>query len=241
MTQTGSFEFYDNYSESAQKLQPELYNEIRRILNTEFMTFQNTFQRKPRILEIGSAGLLPYNLDLIDKAILLDLFDKPENLHIDPICEWITGDILSDSLPHSIRKYGQLDYVIMSSLLHHLCNENNEIIHNLERCFFNSRLMLSNTGKIFIFESTCPKNITKAEDILYPIYSKILKKIFNFTYVRLVSSEEIAICLKKAGLIPIKIPFKQPSYIAQMYWSIPTKYYPLKIDAIMACHNTDST
>ncbi len=36
MAKTGSFEFYEDYAESAQKLQPELYEEINKILNDEF-------------------------------------------------------------------------------------------------------------------------------------------------------------------------------------------------------------
>ena len=236
MTKTGSFEFYDNYAESAQKLQPELYEEINKILNDEFIHFLNTFNRKPIILDIGSAGLLPYDLNLTEKCVLFDLFNKPEGLQLDSKCEWITGDILSDKLPSQILKIGKFDFIIMSSLLHHLCNENNEIIKNLETCFYHSGLLLSDTGKICIFESTCPKVLTIIEDFCYPIYSRLLTKILKLTFVRMVTMDEVSLLLKKVGLKTEIIPFKQPRYIAQMYWRVPTKFYPLKINAIFACH-----
>lgn len=238
MTQTGSFEFYNNYSESAQKLQPELYIEIKRILNSEFRLFFNTYNRKPIILDIGSAGLLPYDLRLIEKVVLLDLFKKPDHLQLDSTCEWITGDILSVKLLPIIQYNGTFDFIIMSSLLHHLCNEKNEIKKNLEACFSHSDLLLSNTGKICIFESTCSKFLAKSEDFFYPVYSKILKDILKFTFVRMVSTIEIIAALENVGLRTQIIPFIQPRYIAQMYWRIPTKFYPLQINAIFAYHNS---
>lgn len=237
MTQTGSFEFYKNYAESAQKLQPELYDEINRILNSEFTLFFNTFNRKPIVLDIGSAGLLPYDLSLIEKCVLLDLFNKPDVLLMGSNCEWITGDILSEKLPPLFQDISGYDFIIMSSLLHHLCNEKNDIINNLKICFSHSRLLLSENGKICIFESTCSVNLAKIEDFFYPVYSRILLKILKFTYVRMLSVDEIIMTLNDSGLKTECIPFKQPSYIAQMYWRIPIKFYPLKISAIFSYVN----
>jgi len=48
------------------------------------------------------------------------------------------------------------------------------------------------------------------------------------------SVDEIITALNDAGLQTKDIPFKQPRFIAQMYWRIPTKIYPLKIHAIFA-------
>jgi hypothetical protein len=236
MTQTGNFEFYDNYAESARKLQPELYEEINNILNNEFVLFFNKFNRKPIILDIGSAGLLPYDLNLVEKCVLLDLFNKPDVLLLASNCEWIVGDILSENFPLSLQGNGGYDFIVMSSLLHHLCDKHNNIINNLDICFSNSNKLLSNTGKICIFESTCSNFLTKIEDVFYPLYSRILAIFFKFTFTRIVSQQEILISLKKAGLNIKIMQFKQPKYIAQMFWRIPTKFYPLKIDAIFASH-----
>jgi SAM-dependent methyltransferase len=237
MTKSGSFEFFDNYSNSVQNLQPELYSEIEKILNAEFNSFYETYKRKPVVLDIGSAGILPYNVNLTEKVVLLDLFDKPKYLQLNEHCEWITGDILSVPVVPELLKTGKFDFIVMSSLLHHLCNENNDIMKNLKTSFFHSRLLLSENGKICIFESNCSIRLAKCEDFFYPVYSRILLKILKFTYVRMVSVDEIITTLNDVGLRTECIPFKQPRYIAQMYWRIPTKIYPLKINAIFAYEN----
>jgi hypothetical protein len=237
MIKSGSFEFFDNYPGSVKKLQPELYGEIEKILNTEFNSFFETNQRKPVVLDIGSAGILSYNVNLTEKIVILDLFDKPEYLQLSASSEWITGDILSDNVISELTKNYRFDFIIMSSLLHHLCNENNNLLKNLKVCFFHSQLLLSKNGKICIFESTCSNWIAKSEDFFYPIYSWILLKVLKFTYVRMLSVNEIVTTLKDTGLQTEWIPFKQPRYIAQMYWRIPTKIYPLKITAIFAYKN----
>jgi hypothetical protein len=147
MTKNGSFEFYHNYSDSVQNLQPEFYCEIKKILNKEFNSFTEKYKRKPIVLDIGSAGLLPYNVDLTKKVVILDLFDKPRQLDLDKSCEWITGDILSDSVIPELLKIGKFDFIIMSCLLHHLCDDSNNIQRNLKTNFVNSHLLLSENGK----------------------------------------------------------------------------------------------
>lgn len=234
MTKNGSFEFFDNYSDSVQNLQPELYYEIKKILNAEFKSFHEMHKRKPTILDIGSAGIMPYNVDLTEKVVILDLFNKPRYLQLNKSCEWVTGDILSNSIVPELLKKASFDFIIMSSLLHHLCNQKNNIMKNLQTSFLHSRLLLSASGKICIFESTCSIRLTKIEDFFYPIYSKLLLKVLRFTYVRMVSSDEIITTLKDIGLQTEQIPFLQPRYIAQMYWRVPTDIYPLKINAIFA-------
>jgi hypothetical protein len=234
MTKNGSFEFFDNYSKSVKEIQPELYYEIEKILNGEFSFFNEQNKRKPVILDIGSAGVLPYDVNLTEKIVILDLFDKPEALVFNDSTEWIKGDILSDAFVLEIARSYRFDFIIMSSLLHHLCNENNNILTNLKTCFNHSRQLLSENGKIFIFESTCNNWITKFEDLFYPFYSLLLLKILKFTYVRMLSVDEIINSLHKTGLVTVLIPFKQPRYIAQLYWRIPLKMHPLKITALEA-------
>lgn len=235
MIKSGSFEFFEDYSSSIQKIQPELYQEIRRILNDEFKLFYNKNKRKPIILDIGSAGVLPYDTKLVENVIILDLFDKPKNIILKENCQWIVGDVLSNQVIQISQEIERkFDFIIMSSLLHHLCDENNNILKNLKLSFAHSKLLLSKSGKICIFESVCPKFLSKIEDLIYPIYSKILLKVLKFTYVRMVSVYEIIECLDHVKLKSEIIPFRQPRYIAQMYWKVPTSIYPLKIQAIFA-------
>jgi len=237
MTKSGSFEFFDNYSNSVKQLQPELYLEIEKILNSEFNSFYEINKRKPVVLDIGSAGILPYDVNFTEKIIILDLFNKPKSLKLSESAEWMTGNILSATIVSDLTKKYRFDFIIMSSLLHHLCDENNNIMKNLKICFYHSRSLLTQNGKICIFESTCSNWITKVEDFFYPVYTWILLKILNFTFVRIISVDEIVTTLKEAGFRVEFVPFTQPRHIAQMYWRIPTKIYPLKINAIFAYEN----
>ena len=104
MTKSGSFEFFDNYSSSVKQLQPELYSEIENILNNKFISFYETYNRKPVILDIGSAGIMPYSENLTKKIVILDLFNRPKSLELNESTEWIIGDILSDTLVSEARK-----------------------------------------------------------------------------------------------------------------------------------------
>ena len=237
MTKSGSFEFFDNYSNSVKQLQPELYLEIEKILNSEFNSFYEINKRKPVVLDIGSAGILPYDVNFTEKIIILDLFNKPKSLKLSESAEWLTGNILSTTIVSELTKKYRFDFIIMSSLLHHLCDENNNIMKNLKICFYQSRSLLTQNGKICIFESTCSNWITKFEDFFYPFYTWILLRILNFTFVRIISVDEIVTTLKETKFRVEFVPFTQPRYIAQMYWRIPTKIYPLKINAFFAYEN----
>jgi hypothetical protein len=237
MTKSGNFEFFDNYSNSVKQLQPELYLEIEKILNSEFNSFYEINKRKPVVLDIGSAGILPYDVNFTEKIIILDLFNKPKSLKLSESAEWMTGNILSATIVSELTKKYRFDFIIMSSLLHHLCDENNNIMKNLKICFYHSRSLLTQNGKICIFESTFSNWITKFEDFFYPVYTWILLRILNFTFVRILSVDEIVTTLKETKFRVEFVPFTQPRHIAQMYWRIPTKIYPLKINAIFAYEN----
>jgi hypothetical protein len=130
---------------------------------------------------------------------------------------------------------GGYDFVLMFSLLHHLCGPQNKIHENLAACFQNARKVLDPAhGSLVIVESTCSTGVAALEDILYPVYSVILKRIFGFTYVRMVSNREISAALSQAGLLDRKEEFRQPKYIAQMFWKVPLWLYPLQIHCVSA-------
>ena len=234
MTKSGSFEFFEDYSTSVRNLQPEYYSEIKRILDAEFQVFYEKNGKKPVVLDIGAAGVLPYDITLTEKIIILDLFEKPKNIQLNSCCEWVTGDILSDQIVSTLLKKSKFDFIIMSSLLHHLCDEKNNLMANLIIGFSHCQLLLAKQGKICVFESTCSKKLTKLEDFCYPFYSWILLNLFKFTHVRMVSVEEIISSLSYLGLQTEQISITQPRYIAQMYWRIPAHFLPLRISAIFA-------
>ena len=233
----GSFEFFTNYCEEIGNVQPELYDEIRRVIDIALQSFTSENDRKPVVLDVGAAGLLPYDTDLAERVVILDLFPKPKKISLRNNVEWIVGDILSQKVDEVLLgRMGEegYDIVVMSSLLHHLCDKNNNALKNLETCFRNVKKILAKDGTMYIFESTCSTLVAKLEDFFYPVYNQILTKVMKFTCVRMLSVKELMECLERTGFSASILNFKEPEYIAQMYWKVPIKYYPLKISAISA-------
>lgn len=230
---TKSFEFYDNYKERVTSLQPELYAEIKRILDCQLNEFFLRNNRKPIILDVGSMGVNIYDTSMAGKIVILDIFKKPESLSLESNCEWVVGDILSENVEEHLSGE-KFDMIIMSSLLHHLCNGKNGIHKNVGIAFKNSARLLSEGGSLHIFESTCSDITAKIEDLLYPLYNHILINLFKFSYVRMLSQREIHSSLRKHGFYAQDIYFKQPEHITQMYWKVQIRVYPLRIICIRA-------
>jgi hypothetical protein len=229
---TGSFEFFDDYAAKVYALQPELYREIRRVIDARLRAFEHTFDRKPVVLDVGGAGLIPFDASLVASMEILDLFPKQPHVTLPAHSKWIVGDVLSATSMKALgRRY---DFVLMFSLLHHLCGAENGIRRNLAACFENAASVLQPNGAALIIESTCSAAIATLEDVLYPIYAAVLKRVFHFAYVRMVSKAEIAAALRQAGFVERQEEFRQPKHIAQMFWRVPLWMYPLRISFFSA-------
>jgi SAM-dependent methyltransferase len=223
--------FENNYAERTQA-NNELNVEIKRIINNEIGKYILKMGKKPTLLDLGSAGLYLYDAENIQQITMLDIFPKPETVKLNDITEWIVGDILADDIKTMLPEKNY-DFIIMSSLLHHLCDANNKSTENLRIAFSNCRPLLKKDGEVLIFESTCPLIFGKMQDILYPLYSKILVKFLRFTYVRMTCIQEILISLRGSGFSGNLIQFKQPKYIAMLFVKIPLRFTPMKIHAII--------
>ena len=109
----GSFEFFEDYYSEAQKLAPDFYKEVRKILNRTFTSFYQTYNRKPIILDVGSAGIMSYDIERIEKVVILDLFSQPNGLILSGDPDWVIGDILSDNIADRLKIFGKFDYIII--------------------------------------------------------------------------------------------------------------------------------
>ncbi|SRR6266478_6389639 len=229
---TGSFDFFDDYARKVYDLQPELYGEIRRLVDGKLRTFAQEFGRKPVVLDVGGAGLIPFDVSLVEHMDILDLFPMPSHVRLPDRCHWSVGDVLSAPSMAALR--GGYDFVLMFSLLHHLCGAKNGIRQNIATCFKNARSVLQPKGSLLIVESTCSPGMAALEDLLYPLYSVVLKRVLDFTYVRMLSTAEISDALRRAGFAETQEEFRQPKYIAQMFWRVPLWMYPLRVSFFSA-------
>src|SRR4051812_46016004 len=152
-TSTGSFQFFDDYEQKVYALQPELYQEIRSILENELRLFADRMERLPKVMDVGSAGLIPFDPELTESTTILDLFPKPANVVLKRKVHWNVGDILEPSSSEN----GKWDIVIMSSVLHHLADKRNHAVSNVRRAFENIAARLRPGGVLLIFESVCSR------------------------------------------------------------------------------------
>jgi SAM-dependent methyltransferase len=227
---TGSFEFFGDYEKTVYALQPELYAEIRRVVNGELKAFAQRRGRAAEVLDVGSAGLIPYDAGECRSITILDLFAKPEAVLLKENVSWRVGDILAPD-PEAEGAY---DFVIMSSLLHHLADQHNNAVKNVQTAFRQVARRLRPEGVALVFESFCPGLLAAAQDLLYPLYSRLLVRAFRFTYVRMISFAEGLRAIDAAGLSAREEAFRQPTHIAQMRWRVPSRYYPLKVRCLRA-------
>lgn len=225
------FRFNQNYIRALSELQPETYAEISEILNLALHKFIERYGRKAVVLDIGAAGLLPYDTELIEKVTVLDLFAQPVGMQLGGNVEWRVGNILSANILQ-VLPVNYYDVIIMSSLLHHLCDRNNNILMHIDSCFRNCRRLLRERGTIYIFEGTCPAAIAKLQDIAYPLYSFFLAKILGFAFVRILTLKEILRSLSKAGFTAKIVLFTQPSHMAALFWRVPMVLYPVRMSVI---------
>lgn len=230
----GSFEFYNDYEKTAYALQPELYQEIASVLNAEFGRFSEGTGRLPRVLDVGAAGVIPYDPALTESTTILDLFEKPPDLELKKGVDWRVGNILEVDPAED----GAWDVVVFSSVLHHLADKRNNAFANVCKAAKCAARRLGSGGSVIVVESCCAPTVASLQDVLYPLYSRFLVHAVGFTYVRMLSLEEVTRAFGAAGLATEEVAFTQPEYIAQVRWRIRSKYYPLTVRCLRATKTT---
>ncbi|KAF0144473.1 MAG: hypothetical protein FD156_1777 [Nitrospirae bacterium] len=220
---TGSFGAMNDFATNIKSITPEYYQQVAAIIDRHLNDFVEKSGRMPNVIDIGGAGVLPFDLTIPNKICILDIFQKPDCLTLPDNAEWIVHNILSEDMPNK-EKY---DIVIMSGVLHHLADKNNNIRQNLAMCLENVKKLLATGGCCLIFESICPPYFDKLQDLFYPIYSRILTKALKFPYARLLTLKEIATALNAINFNYRMVDFRQ---IKQHYFAgykVSSKIYPI--------------
>jgi hypothetical protein len=229
MGTAGSFDFFENYVESVTSRQPELYAETARLCNEQFSAFARLHGRKPVVIDVGCAGVLSYDLDLIEHLYIIDLFDPPRGFVCPPRTTWVKGDILDPTLGLPVKG----DVAMFHSVLHHLGTPTTrQIQQNVGLAFAHSMAMLNPEGFAFIIESTCSNFLAAAQDVLRLPVQFALRVLLRFASVRMLSLDEILRVIGGLGLEVQRYPFRKPSHIAVIYFKLPSWAYPVEISCL---------
>lgn len=221
--EAGSFGTIGNFATNTKDITPEYYQEVKRIIDSHLNIFLENTGRKPNLLDIGAAGILSFDFTIPDKILIMDIFQKPDILILPDNVEWMVHNILSEDVPDK-RKY---DIVILSGVLHHLADKDNNIRRNLKMCLKNVKNLLADGGCCLIFESVCPPYFDKIQDLMYPLYSRILTKVLKFPYARLLTLKEITTALNVMNFNYRLFDFKQIKQHYFVGYKVSSKLYPV--------------
>jgi len=221
--ETGSFEAMTDFVNKAKAITPEYYHEVNTIIDRHLNDFVEKTGRRPNVIDIGGAGVLPFDITIPNKICILDIFRKPEHLILPGNAEWIVHNILSEDMLDKIK----YDVVILSGVLHHLADKHNNIKQNLKICLENIRKFLAQDGCCLIFESIVPQYFGELQDLLYPLYSRILTKVLKFPYARLLSLKEITAALNAMNFQYRMLDFKQINHHYFAGYKVSSKIYPI--------------
>ena len=220
---TGSFESMNDFVNKVKVITPEYYQEVNRVIDRHLNDFIEKFGRKPNLADIGGAGVLSFDPTIPNKICIMDIFQKPDQLILPDNVGWVTQNILDENMPHK-EKY---DIVILSGVLHHLADKHNNIRRNVAICLKNVKSLLASEGCCLIFESICPPYFDTMQDMLYPVYSRILTRALKFPYARLLSLKEITDALKAMNFHYRMLNFRQLKHHYFAGYKVSSKIYPI--------------
>ena len=220
---TGSFGTMNDFVAKVEAITPEYYQEVNRIIDNRLNDFLEKFGRKPSLLDIGGAGVLPFDFLVPDKICIMDIFQKPDHMILPDNVEWVVQNILSEDIQYK-AKY---DVVILSGVLHHLADKHNNIIRHLKMCLRNATNLWAEGGCCLIFESICPQHFNKIQDAMYPLYSIILTKLLKYPYARLLTLREITTALNAMKLNYSMIDFKKIKQHYLVGYKVSSKICPV--------------
>ncbi len=185
---------------------------------------------KGTILDIGSGGVINYNIEKAKIVVLADItIANRERAGKNVV--FINGDMRSLGIEAE-----KVDVVIMQHLLHHLAdNTAKKTLKNLRRGIGETKRVIKKGGKVIIIEGCVPIFFEYLQRLLFPINKKLYKWIFSFPMVLQYSREKIVKELKREELEIESIEVIKDGDVLPIFGlNLPREYIPLKHYCIIA-------
>jgi hypothetical protein len=115
-------------------------------------------------------------------------------------------------------------------VLHHLGTPSTRLIRqNVGQAFHHALSLLNEDGFILVFESTCSNFLAWAHDLLRLPIQFALKYLLRFASVRMLALDEIKKLARNLNCDFLSLPFRKPSHIAVVWFTLPGWAYPVEI------------
>ena len=151
-------EFFAGNPEYEQALERLVtYRNIRRAIEGEI-------RGTPRLLDIGNGGTFPYDTDLAEWIVAVDLFlEELPRASFPPNVEPRSGDALALDEPD-----GAYDAVLLALVFHHLVGDTaDDLLANVDRSIAEAHRVLRDGGRLIVVESCVPEWFYRAERVLF--------------------------------------------------------------------------
>ena len=211
------FDSWQRYHAEVETWFSELYANCGRALTKEI---------SGRVLDIGSGGVLNYDIIAAKQLVAIDYSVKAIDLAAFPkSADLVQGD--GTRLPFAS---GSFDCVVMQFLIHHLAKNNYALtLQNVDLCLNEAHRVLRPGGKMLIMESFVPGLLEWGERTVYPFIRWSLSKVgqpmvFQFSVK---SFERI---FRKQSVTGVEIiPVSIGRYISQFGLKVPGYISPCQI------------
>ncbi len=176
--------FWRNYARQTETGLGDLYKNISRVISPAV---------KGEVLDVGSAGVVNYDLARVDSLTTVDLFSVRIKLPVKH--RHLVSDVRYLSLPA-----GRFDTVLAQFLFHHLAEKTlDETDRSVIGGLAEIKRVLKPGGEILVVESFLPRYLEIVEETGYPLLMAACRMI-NFPQVRQYSLSKFLKLTEVAGL-----------------------------------------
>ena len=183
-----------------------------------------------RVVDVGSGGILNYDLSKIDALFLVDITTaNKERARKNTF--FIHGNVCTLCIGSAT-----VDVVIMQHLLHHLADDSlSKTLAHLHAAFSEAYRILKSGGVILIVEGTVPYSLDLLQRFLFPLNKRLYKLLFHFPMVLQYAKKTIFQSLHSVGFSVQKTEIVPDGDILPIFgMNLPRKYIPLRHHFIVA-------